>query len=222
MKFLSKLFVGSVLIYPSKDSSPLGVKARSFIRYNIKQDRKFQTQETLLDAIQYLATITAERLKGSPIDELLSLGGILVPVPRHSPLWKGALWPAHRIAEELLRVGIGERLALCLERKKSLPQASSGPAEKRPTVSEHYDSIHVTPSLESPKRIVLIDDVVTKGATLIACATRLKEAFPSAEIVAFSVARVNWDARLATLKEMFSPKLEIVTCDDDGLSTRRD
>jgi adenine/guanine phosphoribosyltransferase-like PRPP-binding protein len=40
-----------------------------------------------------------------------------------------------------------------------------------------------------PERIVLIDDVVTKGRTLLAAATRLQEAFPSAQIRAFALVR---------------------------------
>ncbi len=32
----------------------------------------------------------------------------------------------------------------------------------------HVDSMRVLPSLASPKRIVLVDDFVTKGATLLA------------------------------------------------------
>ncbi len=40
-----------------------------------------------------------------------------------------------------------------------------------------------------PEKIVLVDDVVTKGASLISAAYRIKDQFPNAEIKAFAVAR---------------------------------
>ena len=39
--------------------------------------------------------------------------------------------------------------------------------------------------------VVLIDDVVTKGRTLLAAATRLQEAFPEADIRAFALLRTQ-------------------------------
>ena len=41
----------------------------------------------------------------------------------------------------------------------------------------------------TPENVVLIDDVVTKGRTLLAAATRLHEAFPGAQIRAFALLR---------------------------------
>jgi Na+/citrate or Na+/malate symporter len=40
-----------------------------------------------------------------------------------------------------------------------------------------------------PERILLVDDVITKGRTLIAAATRVHEAFPQAPICAFALLR---------------------------------
>jgi hypothetical protein len=44
-------------------------------------------------------------------------------------------------------------------------------------------------SLPAPDGIVLVDDVITKGRTLLAAATRVHEAFPNARIRAFALLR---------------------------------
>ena len=41
----------------------------------------------------------------------------------------------------------------------------------------------------APDRIALVDDVVTKGRTLLACAMRLREVYPQAELRAFALVR---------------------------------
>jgi pyrimidine operon attenuation protein/uracil phosphoribosyltransferase len=41
----------------------------------------------------------------------------------------------------------------------------------------------------APERIVLVDDVITKGRTILAAAARLHDAFPNADIRAFALVR---------------------------------
>jgi hypoxanthine-guanine phosphoribosyltransferase len=60
---------------------------------------------------------------------------------------------------------------------------------ERPTVQQHYRSFAVIPSSSIPTAVVLIDDVITKGRTLVAAAMRLHEAFPKADIRAFALVR---------------------------------
>ena len=44
-------------------------------------------------------------------------------------------------------------------------------------------------STEDPKRVIIVDDVVTKGRMFLATATLLAERFPSAELRAFALIR---------------------------------
>ena len=47
----------------------------------------------------------------------------------------------------------------------------------------------VTRGLTAPERIVLIDDVVTKGATLLAGASLVRDAFPGVQVDCFALVR---------------------------------
>jgi hypothetical protein len=66
--------------------------------------------------------------------------------------------------------------------------AISAPGE-RPTVHQHYDSFAVQIVAPAPIHIVLIDDVVTAGSTLLAAASRIAEAYPEASVRAFALIR---------------------------------
>lgn len=208
--FLSKLEVASLLIYPSTDKTAVGDSARAFIRYNVKEDKTVNTPTGPRGAIEHVAGRVVGYVKGGVFEKILGGGGVLVPVPRHGLLRPGDLWPAQRICEELRRVGIGESTERCVERVTVVKRSSTAKPGERPSVREHYDSLRVKPLLVVPKRIVLVDDVVTRGATLIAAGSRLEEQFPGVELVAFTYARIERDCTLATLAEMLSPKVESI------------
>jgi hypothetical protein len=78
-------------------------------------------------------------------------------------------------------------------------------AGERPSVHEHYASFAVERAPSDPApigsgaipgeygaaglRLTLVDDVVTRGRTLLAAAVRLREAFPTADVRAFALLR---------------------------------
>lgn len=51
------------------------------------------------------------------------------------------------------------------------------------------ESLAVQRGILSPRTIVIVDDFVTKGASLLAAATRIQEAFPEAEVLGFALIR---------------------------------
>lgn len=115
----------------------------------------------------------------------------LVPVPRSAPLADGALWPAQVIAEILVDGGFGDVVMPCLERVSAVPKSAAVAASERPLWHAHYESIAVHGELIKPAHLTLIDDVLTMGRTTFACARRLEEEFPEAEIRVFAVIRTQ-------------------------------
>ncbi len=121
--------------------------------------------------------------------ELLSPEAVLVPLPRSAPLppARTVLWVPRRICQALIAAGFGASISPCLERVTAVPKSAFAGPGGRPGVRMHVDSMRVLPSLASPKRIVLVDDFVTKGATLLAAASLMLEACPAADIRAFAL-----------------------------------
>ena len=121
---------------------------------------------------------------------LFAPGAVLVPVPG-SARTGTAPWVASRLALSLSEVGFALRLWTGLLRQYSVTKSATAPRAARPTVQQHYDSfVAVAPTVLVP-RIVLIDDVITKGRTMLAAAARLQSALPCADIRGFALIRTQ-------------------------------
>ncbi len=114
---------------------------------------------------------------------------VLVPVPGSTPYTEGGSWTAEHLAIALLNVGLGGATWSGLRRVRPVRKSATAAPGDRPTVSVHYESFVLEPPPIVPNRIVLIDDVVTKGRTLLAAASRVHEAFPGSQIRAFALLR---------------------------------
>jgi hypothetical protein len=96
---------------------------------------------------------------------------------------------AEHLATALVREGLAGRTWSGLHRIRPVRKSATANAGRRPTVLSHYDSFAIDDSVEALERIILIDDVVSKGRTLLAAATRVQEAVPHAHILAFAMVR---------------------------------
>jgi predicted amidophosphoribosyltransferase len=114
---------------------------------------------------------------------------VLVPVPGSAPYSAGCLWTAEHLSVALVNSGLGARAWTGLHRVRPVQKSATAPPGKRPTAPLHYESFVVERPAIPPESIVLIDDVITKGRTLLAAASRLQEAFPCAQIRAFALVR---------------------------------
>lgn len=113
----------------------------------------------------------------------------LVPVPRSTPYVAAGKWPAENLAVALLSEGLGSTVWPGLHRIRAVRRSSTSAPGARPTVHLHYESLYIERLKSPPERIVLIDDVVTRGRTLLAAASCIHDALPCAEIRAFALVR---------------------------------
>ncbi|MCI4347715.1 MAG: hypothetical protein L3J97_03740 [Thermoplasmata archaeon] len=123
----------------------------------------------------------------------LSSSATLVPVPRSTLLTKGGLWVPDLLSHELVKSGFGRRVAPLLERTEPIPKAAQSVSTERPTALMNYQTLAALRDLDPVTELVLVDDVVTAGATLLGSANRLREAYPDVPLRAFAAARTLTD-----------------------------
>lgn len=177
----SEVRYGALLAYSPRGQSEISKRSRD-VCYKIKNG----DPETLALAGLRLQEHVAQ------LDILAPFFGAnvtLVPVPRSAPLVAGALWPAEKICQAILNHGLAERVVPALERTEAVPKSAHAAPGERPSVSRHYESLNAHARVDVGDRILLIDDVMTKGATAIAAVSRLAECYPTADIALFAAIR---------------------------------
>jgi len=149
-----------------------------------------------------------------------SFGGgvVLVPVPGSAAALRTDGVVA-RLAWCLKQLGLATEVWPGLRRGHAVRKSAVAPAGERPSVLEHYGSFaverpsrgdaaggrysRVAEPVGAGLRLTLVDDVITRGRTLLAAACRLREAFPDAEIRAFALLRTL--GRGEVLRQVLDP-----------------
>jgi predicted amidophosphoribosyltransferase len=147
----------------------------------------FESNQILMS--DYIAERLDRDIKKLPFADYFKVNPILVPIPNSSFNKSGTLWVPQRLSHALVRKGLGKSVVECLSRVTSLPKSATSLAENRPKAISHYDSLEVEKALFEPDEILLVDDVVTRGATLLGAANKLADAYPNACIRAFAAIR---------------------------------
>jgi hypothetical protein len=116
---------------------------------------------------------------------------VLIPVPGSAPA-PHADWVAARLAWCLWQVGLAAQIWPVLRRLHAVRKSAFAAPGERPSVLEHYASFTVERTRcrrEAALQLTLVDDVITRGRTVMAAARKLHEAFPAAQIRAFALLR---------------------------------
>lgn len=183
---LSELPFGSFLVYAPRGTSDVARRAKQFVRA-LKEERLIGMPPQSPSA--YAARRVADELAASPLATLFRDTPLLVPVPRSSLAVEGGIWPAYNIASALVQQGIGATVLPCLQRQKAVPKSAFAASGARPKPIDHYESIRAMKMVADRESLCLVDDVITKGATLLAAASRLQETYPQTKITAFALVR---------------------------------
>jgi predicted amidophosphoribosyltransferase len=180
------------------------------VRYKLKQASE--------GAIPRAVERILETAGGTKLETLLDDVQTLVPVPGSAPLYKGGLWVPDLICTELSKRGVGKSVHAVLSRRERVPKSSSSSsASDRPDPERHRRSMDCEQGLlvGSGGPVLLVDDVVTRGSTMMGCILKLRELHPELEINGFALARVESKA-LESTSDMLSLLVQTVTYDPQG------
>ena len=206
---IDRLVFGAPFVYSSKGSSDTSIKSRE-LRTRIKaQDQGLFHQ---------IAAHVAELYGQGHFPGFFASDVALVPVPGHAPLAPGATTAPSRIAQALLRQGLGGAVTPLLERTRSVTKSAYAKGPDRPRARYHFDSMAIEQSLLRPTRILLIDDFITRGATLIGAASRIQVELPGVEIQGFALVRSITDDEITSIRE---PCVGTIELDSEGETWRR-
>jgi len=209
---LTHLEFGSFLTYCPRGEEEACQNSREAMKY-LKMDSNVLAPPIPMSEL--IAKTMAQRQSKLPFESFFKPETILVPCPSSSLMQPGSLWVPQRIALALIKVGLGGVCSPCLIRNTTVRKAATSPSNLRPTAYDHYDSMIVQSSLTDPKEIVLIDDIVTRGATFIGAANRLVDLYPDASIKAFAAMRTISDP--TDFKKLIDPCLGAIDLvPDDG------
>jgi hypothetical protein len=197
MQLPSELEFASFLQYSPSGQTQISRQSKDLC-YAIKNDRQWmfpQPDGSRIpeSVIHRVATVIRARLEAVAfLQRFLGPDRVLVPMPRSAPQSSpGALWPTLRICEELVAIGLGKAVIPALVRHTAVTKAATAPKGQRPMPPQHYESARVDANLpfEDMSRITLVDDVITRGSTMVGMYGRLSEAFADSEIRCFAVVR---------------------------------
>lgn len=185
---ISEVKFGSLLTYTPRGKDTEHFRSRSVMR-DLKNDAVLPSGNLMSTAI---AQTIGSKLDGYPFSDYFKENTLLVPTPKSSLAQKDELWVPQRITSALANNGLG-RMEECLIRSTALPRSSTSLASDRPKAKQHYNSMKVKELLFNPEEIVLVDDVITRGATTLGAINKLADAFPNANIRVFAVMRTISD-----------------------------
>ena len=203
---LTELEFGSLLSYSPRGISEPERNARE-VMLHIKYDKYFGKPPILMS--NFISDLLKKDIGNLPFSNFFDNEPILVPIPNSSLMQADTLWVPHRLATALHEKGFGMGVANMLHRKIPLPKAATSRPQDRPKAANHCQSLEIQETITLPKHILLIDDVITRGATLLGAANKLNKAYPGVNIRAFAAMRVISEPN--DFQDLYNPRIGHIT-----------
>lgn len=112
-------------------------------------------------------------------------------IPEASRLRRACPGRTLALVQHLLAAGLASQVIPMLVRKRAVPKSSFARPGERPSVAERYASFVGQPLVGAGTNIVIVDDVVTKGSTALAAASRIADIMLNTTIRLFAVIRTK-------------------------------
>lgn len=181
-KLLSSLSFAALLIYSPRGQTAASVNSRN-VCYRIKQG---DPTILALAADRTLAALATH------FGDFLGSDVTLIPAPRSAPLYRpDAFWPGKLVCDAFLARGLGKEILPCLRRTIAVQKSAVAAPGRRPDVEEHLASMDLDHQIIWPSQVTIVDDVLTRGATLLAAASLIAAAAPATTIRAFALVRTK-------------------------------
>lgn len=190
MTLLSSLEFGALLAYTPRPETDEQRKSREMMRL-LKGDHMVAGPPPV-SMSTWLVDLLVRFLEGRPFNDYFQGEVTLVPVPSSSLRSPGALWVPLNLAQAMEQRGLG-RVAELLTRVSPLPKSATAVPERRSRAADHLLTLHAESRLDVTNEILLVDDVVTRGATLLGAASRVQMAYPQARVRALVMMRAVSD-----------------------------
>jgi len=166
-----------LLIYSPYGTRDIERQSRDRVCYPIKQGARHVLEHAARRAEEYRHVFSG----------YFDQGTVIVPVPGHAPRRHQYLWPAKAIAEAMIKRQLADRIVPMLHRVTAVRKAATSTDPRR--VSRHLETLRAQPELVDATRILVLDDVVTSGATLFASVQLVRQSYPNANVQAFALIR---------------------------------
>jgi len=208
---LNRLEFGSLLSYCPRRGDSAEIQLSRRIMLSLKNDSFVEEPPVLMS--DWISNTMDQRRAELPFGHIFQSNPILVPLPRSSLSQPDSLWVPNRIATALVKKRFGARVLPCLTRTRAVRKSAFSLADQRPRPTEHFESLAVQGNLGSTEDVVIVDDIITRGHTMIGAANKLVEAFPSARIQAFAAMRTVSD--WAGFSHIYDPRIGSIEYRED-------
>ena len=213
---LSQIEFSSLLSYSPKGTSDEAKRSKDAM-LALKNDTFIDDPPVIIS--QWVANNIKQNKDTLPFSSYFQADSVLVPTPKSSLMLPNTLWVPERIASAIVRAGLAKEVLPCLSRITPVNKAATSLAQDRPKPADHYRTISVQKPLNQPSKIILIDDIITRGSTLLGAANRLADILPNTPIYAFAAMRTI--SNPSEFNKIYDPCKGEITLRSSGDTLRR-